>query len=119
MQARCDIGIIQRGSFVDAIRGERGIRSDTRTRVQCRTSGGGTIKELSLVDDSDGGAGSVGDLLYSLGYQLGGSSQIQLQGLNKFLRFYNRGKIFREVTAVKKSRLEFTILYTLPWTPDA
>ena len=59
--------------------------------------GGSAIKKLSFVDNSDGGAGSVGDLLHSLGYQLRGSSQIQLQGLNQFLRFHNRGEIFREV----------------------
>ena len=53
---------------------------------------------MALFDDSDRGARSIGDFLYSLGHQFGCRCQIQLQGLNQFLGFYNRGEIFREVS---------------------
>ena len=52
-----------------------------------------TINELTLFQDSDGGPGSIGDLLRSFRNQRGGGSQIQLQGLNQLLSFDDAGKI--------------------------
>ena len=72
-------------------------RGDLRSRLHGSGARGGAIKELVLLDDSDGGAGGVRDLLHSFGNQFGCSGQVQLQGLNQFLSFYDRGKIFREV----------------------
>ena len=60
-------------------------------------AGSGAINQFALVEDSDCRARGVGDFLNPLGNQFSGGSEIELQGLNQFLGFYNRGKVLCEV----------------------
>ena len=97
MQARSDIGIIHRIPAEDNLPRARKRALPSSCINGWPHSGRGTINQFALFEDADCCSGSVGDFLYSLGDEFSGGCKIQLQSLNEFLGFYNRGQIFREV----------------------
>src|ERR1700730_3223329 len=97
MRVGGDIRVVLDASFTQAVRRQRRIRCHLRPGVNGSTAGARMIEQLALFDDPDSRTRGVGDFLHPFRNKVGRGWEIQLQGLNQFLSFYNGREILSEV----------------------